>query len=107
MALLVAVVLVGAMAGGALAASTGPNHPGTAANDNSVGTQAWSNLTNSFSQNNLYADATVTKANPTTQYLKLTNFSFSIPTGAVIDGIRVEIDRYSGRQARSSIPASR
>ena len=29
-----------------------------------------------------------------TQYLKMTNFSFAIPEGAVIDGIKVEIERW-------------
>ncbi len=94
--LVVVGVLVGVLAGGALAASTGPNHPGTAASDSSNGSsQAWSNLTNALTQNDLYADATVNKANPTTQYLKLTNFGFSIATDAVIDGIQVEVDRYT------------
>ncbi len=94
--LVVVGVLVGVTAGGALAASTGSNHPGTAASDSSNGSgQAWSNLTNALTQNDLYTDATVNKANPTTQYLKLTNFGFSIATDAVIDGIQVEVDRYT------------
>lgn len=71
-------------------ASQGPNSAGTGANDASVGSRAWNNPSNIVSSNNTRAFA----ANANTQYLKATNFGFSIPGGATIDGIVVEIERY-------------
>lgn len=77
-------------------ASQGPNSCGTGANDTSIGTKAWSSVTNIYSSDNNWA-----KINPdpgsstTTNYLKATNFGFTIPSGATIDGIQVEIERKS------------
>lgn len=73
-------------------ATAGPNSPGTLANDNSFGTAAWSNPGNAASSNNSYASVVLTSTN-SSQYLKATNFSFSIPGGSTIDGILVDIER--------------
>ena len=74
-------------------------NPGTAANDSSVGTIAWSNLSNILSENSSYADALPPGAGIYTysaNYLKATNFGFSIPDGATIDGIEVRVVRKQG-----------
>lgn len=72
--------------------SSGPNSPGTAANDNSIGTLSWSNVNNILTSNNSRATVTVT-SNNITNYLKATNFGFNVPAVAVIQGITVGIER--------------
>lgn len=73
-------------------ATAGPNNPGTTASDSGVGTVAWTNPGNVASSNNSYATATLTSGS-VSHYLKVTNFGFSIPAGATINGITVEIER--------------
>lgn len=60
--------------------------PGTIVNDNSFGSISWNNPTNAASANGSYAEF----AGQTSNYLKCTNFSFSVPDGATVDGITVE-----------------
>lgn len=72
-------------------ASEGPNSPGTLANNTVWPGNAWSNPTNAASSDDSRASATVGPDD--TNYLKATNFGFSIPTGATIDGIVVEVER--------------
>lgn len=79
-------------------ASQGPNSPGTAANDASIGAGAWVNSSSALSSNNAYAQFGESRAQ--SNYLKVTNFGFSIPSGATIDGIVVEIERK--RDAKTS-----
>ncbi|MBC7856903.1 MAG: hypothetical protein IAF94_26025 [Pirellulaceae bacterium] len=73
-------------------ATQGPNGPGTLANDASIGFSSWTNTGNAAASDNSYSTNNV---GPTfqTNYLKATNFGFSIPAGATIDGIVVEIER--------------
>ena len=74
----------------------GANSPGTVASDNATGTIAWVNPTNATSSDNVYAVATNSGgSNSPSHYLKATNFGFSIPAGATIDGILVEIEKKS------------
>ncbi len=63
----------------------------TGANDSANGgTIVWSNPGNAAGvTDGVYAVATFTGAGQKTQYLKVTNRSFSIPSGAVITGIKV------------------
>lgn len=79
--------------------SIGPNNPGTAASDASVGTLSWSNFNNIMTSNDSRATVTVT-SNNITHYLKATNFGFNVPAGAIIQGITVGIER--GRSGGSS-----
>jgi hypothetical protein len=78
----------------ALAASLGPNSPATLVDDTTVGTRAWTNPTNAVSSNNTYATVAGDGSGDTLQshYLKATNFGFSIPGGATISGIVVEVE---------------
>jgi len=73
-------------------ASSGPNSPGTLANDASVGTFAWTNPDNAASSNNSYATAVSPSGEQNSNYLKATNFGFSIPADATINGIVVEVE---------------
>lgn len=60
------------------------------------GTVNWSNPGNASSSNDVYATAILGDGSPTGQdsrYLEATNFGFSIPPGAVINGIQVNVER--------------
>jgi hypothetical protein len=72
----------------------GPNSPATLVDDATVGTRAWSNPTNAASSDNTYATVAGDGSGDTLQshYLKATNFGFSIPGGATISGIVVEVE---------------
>ena len=81
-------------------AYSGPNSPSTSADDSTVGTKSWTTPSNVQTQNDVYATAHL-DASEVTHYLKATGFGFSIPAGATIDGIKVEVDRYeSGSSVR-------
>lgn len=75
-------------------ATSGPNNGSTFSSDSTVGTIAIANPSNASSSNNSYATA-VLLLNQVTNYLKVTNFGFSIPIHSTIDGILVEIERNS------------
>jgi hypothetical protein len=74
-------------------ASQGANSPGTVANDATVSGVAWVNPGNAATRDDVYATHTASASVSTSEYLKATNFGFSIPSGATIDGILVEIER--------------
>jgi len=76
--------------GGGAESPQGPLFPGTGASDASVGVTAWTNPGNISADDGVYA--TCTSNSP--QYLKATNFGFSIPDGATIDGIEVKIQLF-------------
>jgi hypothetical protein len=73
--------------------ATAATSPQTMADDATIGTVAWTNPNNSKVSDNIYATVADQEGDVTTHYLKATNFGFSIPTGATIDGILVEIER--------------
>lgn len=74
--------------------SEGPNNPGTLADDDAVGTLTWSNPGNADANDASYATVSSEGIGAEiTHYLRATNFGFSIPGAATIDGIVVEIDR--------------
>jgi len=79
----------------AFAESSATNNGGTFVNDSTVGTVDWQNPTYAQTQNDSYATAGLRRRNPISHYLKATNFSFAIPSGATIQGIVVEVDRYA------------
>lgn len=77
--------------GGVLSAdSSGPNSPATVVGDTSIGSTAWSSTGNVTASDDSRARAN--GASIVTHYIKATNFSFSIPSGATIDGIVVEAE---------------
>ena len=73
--------------------TAGPNMAGTGANDATVGTVAWTNTGNITSEDGVVASVS---NGSSTQYLVATNFGFSIPSGATINGITAEIRRKRG-----------
>lgn len=70
-------------------ATSGPNLPGTGADDATVGTVVWTSPGNITLDDGSIASASG-MASSTSHYIKGTNFSFSIPAGATINGILVE-----------------
>lgn len=86
----VAAALVMLAGGGAMALSQGPNSPGTAVNDPSIGTAAWSFTAHVAASDDSYAVASVPS-----QYLKATNFGFSLPPAAKVEGITVTVEKSS------------
>ncbi|HRH24203.1 MAG TPA: type II secretion system protein, partial [Candidatus Paceibacterota bacterium] len=72
--------------------SSGPRDAGTAANTSGVGTVSWGNPTNARTSDNSYATASLS-GTQATQYIKATNFGFTIPQDATIVGIKVDIER--------------
>ena len=72
--------------------SEGPNSPGTMADDAGVGTNTWSNVDNAKVSDDSKASV-LNEASEQSHYLKATNFGFSIPSTATIDGIVVEVER--------------
>ncbi|WP_145423021.1 hypothetical protein [Symmachiella dynata] len=74
------------------AVTVGPNSGGTFTSDATVGTTAWTTPSNAGASDD--ADAAVDLAGfQVSQYLKATNYGFSIPAGATIDGIVVDVER--------------
>jgi hypothetical protein len=82
--------------------TAGPNNAGTVADDASVGTTAWSNVTNAQGTTN---STFATNAAPSAQshYLKATNFGFSVPSGATINGITVTINKKATTNGRDVV----
>lgn len=78
--------------------ATEANYAGTAASDNSYGSHAWDeNLSDAEgASDNSDAGTGLVIDTASTEYLKLTNFGFSIPAGATIDGIQVDLRRRTG-----------
>jgi hypothetical protein len=73
--------------------SSGPNSPGTMADDATVGDTAWSNPDRAKVSDNSRAIVSIFVHS---HYLKATNFGFLVPSGAVINGVLVEIERLAG-----------
>lgn len=67
--------------------TAGFNHGSTGANDGATGTTLWAGTGNVFATDGVYA----TNASPASQYLKVTGFGFSVPLGATILGIAVNV----------------
>ncbi|MCK5592253.1 MAG: hypothetical protein KAI72_09895, partial [Candidatus Pacebacteria bacterium] len=76
-------------------ATAGPKDPSAAVDDNTVGTLTWGNVTNVYTSND--ADASVDINDYlVSHYLKATDFGFTsgdIPTGSIINGITVEVEK--------------
>jgi len=67
--------------------------PQTMADDATVGTVAWTDPDNAKVSDDVYAYAS--GSGITSHYLKATNFGFAIPTGAIISGILIEVEKYA------------
>lgn len=79
----------------------GPLYTGTGANFNDGGTTAWTNPTNIQGDTTTTAATVSPPANGnTSQRLRCSNFGFSIPTGATIVGITVEVEQQAANASR-------
>ncbi len=79
-----------------LAVASPTNYAQTGADLTGVGTVTWATPDNLDSNNNVYATADVAGGGTTiTHYLRASNFGFAIPAGSTIDGVTVEIGRFS------------
>jgi hypothetical protein len=87
--------------------TAGPNSPGTMADSDAVGTMAWSYPDNAMASDNNRAVVSSTGFDVpfTSHYLKATNFGFTIPAGAAINGIMVEFEKRGGG-ATSSVDSA-
>ena len=72
----------------------GPNAAGTFANDSTLGVVAMTNPSNAAISDNVYVTS-VLLITQISNYLKATNFGFTIPLDATITGITVNIERSS------------
>lgn len=71
---------------------TSSKYAGTAVDDSSIGTLTWTDPNNATgSGTGDYASIIATASSEYTHYLKLTNFGFSLPAGATIDGVQLQI----------------
>lgn len=70
------------------------NSGGTFASDNTLGAVAITNASNAQLSDNSYATS-VLLLSQISNYLKVTNFNFTIPTDATITGITVSVERSS------------
>lgn len=73
--------------------ATSSKYAGTAVDDSSIGTLTWtdpSNATGDGTDGN-YASTIATTSSEYTHYLKLTNYGFSIPAGATINGVQLQV----------------
>ena len=78
-------------------AATATGFPSTCSSTTGVGTNSWSKPTRAYSSNNSYATSSLDGT--TSVYLKCTGYGFSIPTGATINGIKVNVERKSNSTA--------
>jgi len=91
---MLAILMIGFIATG-WGQPAGPNNAGTGANVTGIGTIAWTNPGNIVSDNNSFATVTLPNNGSTSNYLRGTNYGFSIPGSATITGITVVIGKLS------------
>lgn len=70
----------------------GPHSPDTTSNSMTTGTFPWNSPGNTKTSDNIKTSATMAGLNQS-HYLKIQNLGFTIPPGATILGIKVEIER--------------
>jgi len=90
--LVLAVLILSSLSLDVFGSSSGPNNGNTFGQNMDVGTVYWVNPSNAQTSNNVYAYADLVNYEITT-YLTASNFGFSIPAGAHIDGIKVEVEK--------------
>lgn len=83
---------MGIVYGGLISIPQGPNNGNTFINDSAYGSVNWLNPGNAQASDDVYATA----GGGSTKYLKATGFGFSIPTGATIVGVAVDVERHAG-----------
>lgn len=90
-------------------ASQGPNSPSTVESSNAVGTRSWSQPTRAVASDDsrtLFSTGTTSDSWAESYYLKATSFGFTIPSGATIDGVLVEIEKQSNAPNSADVAVS-
>lgn len=73
--------------------SQGPNSPSAyTVNSSNYGTYDWTNPTNVYSSNDTYASVVLTNAYYMSYWLYTSTYGFTIPSGKVIKGIKIEVE---------------
>ncbi|MSR67759.1 VCBS repeat-containing protein [Candidatus Peribacteria bacterium] len=72
-----------------------PKSPTGSSNNSGVGAIAWTSTSNIYSSNDAYAAASFGASSSISQYLTATGFTFAIPMGATILGIKVDVEKKS------------
>jgi hypothetical protein len=78
---------------------------GTIVDDASTGSVVWSNPSNAQASDNARATASLPESN-SSHYLKASNFGFSIPSNATVNGIVVEVERSRSSTSSSIVTTS-
>lgn len=73
--------------------SQGAKFPSTAANDATVGTVDWASISNIEADDGVVASISGLSSGGASHYAVATNFGFSIPAGATINGIQVTVKK--------------
>jgi photosystem II stability/assembly factor-like uncharacterized protein len=76
----------------AVSAHSEVTSPGTMADDSAVGDSTWADPNNAKTSNDAYATVS---AGMVSHYLKATNLSNALPAGAVVTGVKVEIEKHA------------
>jgi hypothetical protein len=85
----------------AIAVSQGPLYTGTGANFNDLGLTAWSNPTNiQGDTTSTAATVNITLNGAASQRLRASNFGFSLPSSATVNGVTVEVEAGSANNSR-------
>lgn len=79
----------GGYGGAPTSANLGPNSPTAAISTGGGAGVAWTNPTNVFALDGVFATVSISPANPFSAYLQITGFGFSIPANATVTGIIV------------------
>ncbi len=104
---IVAIFIFSLPASMAAAEAAAARYPGTGADITGVGTVTWGGTGNITNNDTNYATASLNTytGNPTSHYLRATNFGFNntmIPDDAIITGIQVTIGRYDSSNGTGS-----
>jgi len=87
-------------------AVTSYNSPGTTANADRDGSNTWIDTDNVKISDNSRASAPSTSKNNYCDWLRVTNFGFSIPVGATINGIEVQIEHFRISSSQNPIDSA-
>lgn len=86
------------------AASEGPTFPGTGADDDAIGTDAWLNPDRITASDDSRAAKGSLASGTLTHYLKGTNFGFSNGVNGTIDGLLCEVEQYGTATGGATVP---
>jgi len=75
--------------------TAGPNYPGTMADESGIGTIAWASPDYAKTNNGTDTSFDAGSLTRTSHYLKATNFGFTIPSGATINGVSVSVETWT------------